>query len=407
MSVNRNIKIGVFAIAAFVVLFMGINYLKGQDVFFRGNKYYSFYENVNGLTDASPVYYCGYKVGSVRRIEILPDAPSEKRFMVSIALEHSMDMPKDTKAVIYSTDLLGGMGIDLVWGVSREIAESGDTLLSDIRYGLTDQLMPLKDKTEMLVARVDETLADVNNLLGGENGQHLADAVNALDNTMRNLEAITRSVGQMTGKNGALTESLNGLDSLMTALGRQSGNVTMTLEGLGEFSQQLANSHVDSLVGTLNVTMASLGKMIESVDSARGSIGKLLNDSKLYDKLAESSENLNRLLVDIRLNPSRYVKISAINFGKNTYFSDAGNGMAMVGLVYTISLKTAETPLDFPTEIDGQRVMEWHKDKKTYEYLVGQYRERREAEAALDKLLSTYSEAKLKAFDSGKEVSVK
>lgn len=231
--------------------------------------------------------------------------------------------------------------------------------------------------------------------------------MNALDNTMRNLEAITRSVGQMTGKNGALTESLNGLDSLMTALGRQSGNVTMTLEGLGEFSQQLANSHVDSLVGTLNVTMASLGKMIESVDSARGSIGKLLNDSKLYDKLAESSENLNRLLVDIRLNPSRYVKISAINFGKNTYFSDAGNGMAMVGLVYTISLKTAETPLDFPTEIDGQRVMEWHKDKKTYEYLVGQYRERREAEAALDKLLSTYSEAKLKAFDSGKEVSVK
>ncbi|MCQ2203263.1 MAG: MlaD family protein [Bacteroidales bacterium] len=406
MVINRNIKIGAFAIAAFLVLLLGVNYLKGQDVFFRGCRFYSYYDNVNGLTDASPINYKGFKVGTVRSVEICPDEPEERRFKVTLALDKWLDVPKDSKAIICSTDLLGGMGIDLVWGESKVIAESGDTLESGLRLGLLDQIEPLKDKAEIMVEQVDTMLVSVNDLLGGENGKRLAEAISALDATLKNLETISRNVEKMTSARGVLTESLAGLDSLMSALGKQGGNINLTMDGLSKFSQQLAESRVDSLVGTLNKTMASLGQMVESVDSARGTVGKMLNDSKLYDKLAESSENLNRLLVDVRLNPSRYVKISAINFGKNTYFSDAGNGMAMVGLVYTVSLATSSNPLDFPTEIDGQRVMEWHKDKKTYEYLMGQFRERSDAEAALKKLKSTYSEAKLRAFDSGKEVSL-
>lgn len=407
MTINRNFKIGIFAIVAFVILFMGINYLKSQDLLFRGNKYYSFYPSINGLTDASPVYYMGYKVGTVRNIDICPEAPAEQRFRITITLDKPLDIPKDTRADIYSTDLLGGMGIDLVWGNSKQMAENGDTLTSDIRLGLTDQLVPLKDKASVIANGIDTALQSINYILGGENGKNLASAIDALNKTLENLQSISNNIGRMTSVHGALTESINGLDTLMTTLSSQSANINKTLDGLGQFSQQLAASNIDTLVSTLNSTVASLGNMIESVDSAQGSIGKLLNDSKLYDKLAESSENLNRLLVDVRLNPSRYVKISAINFGRNTYFSDAGNGIAMVGLVYSVSLTTSEVPLDFPTEIDGHKVIEYHKNKKTYEYLMGQFRDKSEAEEALQKLLKTYSAAKIKAFDNGKEVSVK
>lgn len=407
MTINRNLKIGLFAVVAFIILFMGINYLKSQDLLFRGNKYYSFYPSVNGLTDASPVYYKGFKVGTVRNIDICPEAPVHQRFRITITLDKPLDIPKDTRADIYSTDLLGGMGIDLVWGQSTENAENGDTLASNIRLGLTDQLAPLKDKATLIAENVDTALQSLNYIIGGENGQNLASAINALNKTLINLEQISVNVGRMTANNGALTQSINGLDSLMTTLGSQSNNINLTLNNLAKFSQQLATTQIDTLVSTLNMTIASLGNIIQDVDSAHGSVGKLLNDSKLYDKLAESSENLNRLLVDVRLNPSRYVKISAINFGKNTYFSDAGKGMAMIGLVYSVSLATSEVPLDFPTEIDGQKVIEYHKDKKTYEYLMGQFREKSEAEQALAKLKKTYGNAKLKAFDSGKEISIK
>lgn len=406
MKLNRNFKIGLFAVMAFVTLIAGVNYLKGQDMLFRGNKYYGFYSDVNGLTDASPVYYKGFKVGSVRSIDICPDEPEERRFRVTLTLEQPLKLPVDTRADIYSTDLLGGMGIDLVWGNSDVVAQSGDTLASAVRKGLTDEIMPLKDKAEVLVESIDTAMHSVNEIIGGKNGQQLADAIVALNATLANLEQITKNVEKMTSANGTLTNSLAGLDSLMTSLGKQGGNINLTLDGLGKFAQQLAASNVDTLVATLNSTMASLGSVIESVDSAQGSIGKMINDTKLYDKLAESSENLNRLLVDVRLNPSRYVKISAINFGKNTCFSEAGNGMAMIGLIYTVSLETSDVPLDFPTEIDGQKVIEYHKDKKSYEYLMGQFRERKEAEEALARMKKTYSKARLKAFDSGKEVNL-
>ncbi|MCQ2228540.1 MAG: MlaD family protein [Bacteroidales bacterium] len=406
MALNRNFKIGVFAVVAFVILVAGVNYLKGQDMLFRGNKYYSYYENVNGLTDASPVYYKGFKVGSVRNIDVCINEPDDRRFKVTFALEQPLDLPVDTRVDIFSTDLLGGMGIDLVWGSSSEMAENGAVLPSSVRLGLTDELLPLKDKTEVLVESLDTAIGNVNGIIGGENGKHLSDAIVALNATLENLEKITRDISKMTHSNGVLTESLTGLDSLMSSLGKQGGNINMTLDGLGKFSQQLAASQMDSLVATLNSTMSSLGSIITSVDSAQGTIGRLINDSKLYDKLAESSENLNRLLVDVRLNPSRYVKISAINFGKNTYFSDAGNGLAMIGLIYSVSLATSSVPLDFPTEIEGNKVIEYHKDKKNYEYLVGQFREKGKAEEFMLKMRATYKNAVVKAYEDGKEVSL-
>lgn len=406
MTIGRNFKIGVFAIMALIILFAGMNYLKGQNLFSRSSRFCVFFENVDGLTDSGPVYYSGYKVGSIRSIEICPDKPKEQRFKVVFGLDMSIDVPKDSHADIYSTDILGGKGLDLILGTSREYAESGDTLCSAIRMGLTDQIQPLADKAGTLVSSADSALTNINGLLGGKGGQDLREAIEALDATLKNFNQISKSIEQMTAKDGALTRSLAGLDSLMTSLGKQGANIDKTMNGLGDFAQQLARSNVDTLISTLNTTMGAIGGIVESIDSAQGTIGRMINDSKLYDKLAESSENLNRLLVDVRLNPSRYVKISAINFGKNTYFSDAGNGMAMVGLVYAVSLKKSGMPLDFPTEIDGQKVIEYHPDKKTYEYLMGQYRDKSEAESALAKLKATYSDAVIKAFDSGKEVAL-
>ena len=406
MVLNRNFKIGVFAVMAFVILIFGVKYLKGHDMLFRGSKYYGYYSDVNGLTDASPVYYNGFKVGSVRSIEICPEESADRRFRVTFALDQPLELPSDTRVDIFSTDLLGGMGIDLVWGKSNEVAENGAVMETAVRSGLTDQLMPLKDKTEVLMQSVDSAISNINNVIGGDNGQHLSEAIRSLSATLENLERISANVSKMTGDNGALTESMVGLDSLMSTLGKQGGNINMTLDGLGKLSQQLAASQIDSLVATLNATMGSLGGIMASVDSAQGTLGRMLNDSKLYDKLAESSDNLNRLLVDVRLNPSRYVKLSAINFGKNTYFSDSGNGLAMVGLIYCVSLTKSQVPLDFPTEIEGNKVIEYHKDKKSYEYLVGQFRERKQAEEFAIKMKSTYRNAVVKAFDNGTETSL-
>lgn len=407
MSINkRNIRIGLFFIAAFVILVFGINYLKSQDLLFRGNKYYTFLPDVNGLTDASPVYYNGFKVGSVRNIDICPENTPDKRFIITLAIEYPLDVPADSYADLTSTDILGGMGMYIKFGQSSLIAESGDTLLSSSTPGLIDQLTPLKDKAEGMIVNADTALVGVNRILSGDNYQHIAQSLQSLDASLRNLERITTGINRLTSPNGALTHSALCLDTLMSTLASQSQNINTTMEGLSSFASQLSNASVDSLVITANAALAAITALLGNVDNANGSLGKIINDPKLYDKLAESSENLNRLLVDLRLNPKRYLKINALGIGgKSVYFSEGGSGLAMLGKVYTLSLAKSKTPLDFPTVINDQKVIEYHNGK-IYEYLLGSFRERQDAETLRSNISANYPSATLKAFENGIEVNL-
>lgn len=396
---NKNIRIGIFGVCAFAILCIGLNFLKGRDVFFSGDKFYAYYSDINGLTDASPVFYEGYKVGAVRDIEICPQEPSERRFKVTIAIDIDIDIPSDTRAEIYSTDILGGKGIDMVWGRSSELAESGDELTSGVRVGLTEQLEPLKDKAELLMVRLDSALQGVTNILGGESGAHLSGAVASLNASMRNVEELTSDVARMTRRHGELSDAMVNLDTLMMALKAQSGAVETMMKNMVVFSNDLANSGIDTLVSTMNKTIAGIGSIVSDIDSAKGTLGKIVNDTELYD-------NVNRLLVDLRLNPSRYISISAMKFGKDIYVSSPEIAEEMKGTIYTVKLVTSKKPLDIPTDMEGEKVMEYRQGNR-YEYLLGVKRDKKEAEILLKKAIVIYPESKLAKYENGVEISIK
>lgn len=399
MLKNKNIRIGIFGVCAFAILCIGLNFLKGRDVFFSGDKFYAYYSDINGLTDASPVFYEGYKVGAVRDIEICPQEPSERRFKVTIAIDIDIDIPSDTRAEIYSTDILGGKGIDMVWGRSSKLAESGDELTSGVRVGLTEQLEPLKDKAELLMVRLDSALLGVTNILGGESGAHLSGAVASLNASMRNVEELTSNVARMTRRHGELSDAMVNLDTLMMALKAQSGAVETMMKNMVVFSNDLANSGIDTLVSTMNKTIAGIGSIVSDIDSAKGTLGKIVNDTELYD-------NVNRLLVDLRLNPSRYISISAMKFGKDIYVSSPEIAEEMKGTIYTVKLVTSKKPLDIPTDMEGEKVMEYRQGNR-YEYLLGVKRDKKEAEILLKKAIVIYPESKLAKYENGVEISIK
>lgn len=399
MLKNKNIRIGIFGVCAFAILCIGLNFLKGRDVFFSGDKFYAYYSDINGLTDASPVFYEGYKVGAVRDIEICPQEPSERRFKVTIAIDIDIDIPSDTRAEIYSTDILGGKGIDMVWGRSSELAESGDELTSGVRVGLTEQLEPLKDKAELLMVRLDSALQGVTNILGGESGAHLSGAVASLNASMRNVEELTSDVARMTSRHGELSDAMVNLDTLMMALKAQSGAVETMMKNMVVFSNDLANSGIDTLLSTMNKTIAGIGSIVSDIDSAKGTLGKIVNDTELYD-------NVNRLLVDLRLNPSRYISISAMKFGKDIYVSSPEIAEEMKGTIYTVKLVTSKKPLDIPTDMEGEKVMEYRQGNR-YEYLLGVKRDKKEAEILLKKAIVIYPESKLAKYENGVEISIK
>ena len=46
---SREAKIGVFGITMILLLYLGINFIKSQDIFRGDNTYYAVYENADGI----------------------------------------------------------------------------------------------------------------------------------------------------------------------------------------------------------------------------------------------------------------------------------------------------------------------------------------------------------------------
>lgn len=373
----RNIKIGLFAIAAFVILCVGLNYLKGRDLFSSGAKLTACYAAVDGLTDSSPILYHGFKVGSVKDIEINQYAKDPSQvFTVTINIEKNLEVPEDSRAEIVSTDLLGGKGIEIILGKSDKMLGSGDTVSTSVKLGLIDELMPVKDQASTLMASATDVFNGVDSVLDANNRQNIAQILSNLNGAMRNIEVLTRNLSQMSNQSGAIGGTFNSTSELMANLNKQSGRIDSIMRNANKFTQNLSDADMGHAISELDSMMASVNSFL----SANGNVKKLANDAELYDNLTMAIDNLNRLLVDIRLNPSRYINVSAFKFGgKQIYFSDTNSAVnVMRGTVYAVCVAKSKKPIDIPTVIAEHKVLEYSYDGK-YRYIVVPFATEQEA----------------------------
>lgn len=309
---KRNIRIGIFALASILIIVFGINYLKGEDLLYRGKKLYALYDNVDGLSEACPVIYSGFKIGSVRGIDLIKNPKGKGNvFCVTFAIESNIDIPMDSRALVCSTDILGGKGVELHLGSSDAITVSGDTINAGILSGLTDQLMPMKDKAESLMGHTDEALV---HLLQGENGKKLDDAIASMSKAMQNFEVISNNLARMTSQKGDINGLMTNLNDLSGTLSRQNQRIDSIMINFSKLSDALANNGIDSTMINLKSISTSLDQLVAQVKSSEGTLGKVINDKELYENVDATINSLNELLIDIKANPSRYINVSV--FGK-------------------------------------------------------------------------------------------
>jgi phospholipid/cholesterol/gamma-HCH transport system substrate-binding protein len=407
MKLAREVKIGITVLVAFVVLIWGFNFLKGRDIFFTGDIYYGVYNRVDGLTDASPVYYKGFKVGTVRTIDIHPD--DQQRFLVTFAIFKKVRFPKNTVAEIYSLDLMGTKGVQLIPGDTPGYMDPGDTFSSSVMGDLVDQMsiqvLPLKEKTEKLIVKLDSTLTQLSGFLGNENQRQFAASLRELNTTLSNVTIITESLKQQVSAGGNLDNTLKNLDGLSSSVNGQKDKIKLMIDNFSEFSTDLQRVEIDKTVENLKNTLDEAQKVFAAVNSGEGSAGMLMKDKQLYYRLTDASSNLDRLLMDVRHNPKRYLHFSAIDFGKSDYV--ANSSVNAEGIVFEVLIKESKTPLDWGgKEIEpGLRIFEDFSGN-SYIYVVGQFRNYEEAQALQEKLKPTYSDATVIALKSGKPIKL-
>ena len=304
---KREIKVGLFAVIVLVIGWGVIRYLKGTDVFSSYNVYYAYYDNVDGIQPASAVMIHGVKVGSV--LEVTLNEDPTKGVEVTLSVEKRYAVPVDSKAKIFSDGLMGGKAVEIVYGSAADMIPNEGTIQTEVSVDLMEmassEMEGIISKVTLIMDEMTQTLESVNNLMAA-NTDNITEIV-------KNVDGVTGSVNEMLAKEKKhLEEAMASLSRFSKSLGDNAEQVDSIIGNLNTFSTQLAEADI---VSEISVTVEQLNKVLASVNSGDGSVGKLLEDAELYDNLAQASANLTTLLADLQENPHRYINVSV--FGSN------------------------------------------------------------------------------------------
>lgn len=291
--------IGLTVIVSLLVLFFGIDYLKGINVFKAANYYYVSYTNAAGLAQSAPVTVNGFKVGVVREIQYEYDNPGH--ICVELSLDKNLKVPVGSKAVIV-TDMLGTATIELKMAAAGEKHAVGDKLIGENQAGLMDavsgELMP----TIMQIApRIDSLLIAANNIAANP---ALLSSINRLDNIMANLES---STAQLNKAMGAVPAIVGNVNTSMANVSEMSANLKQISAALAVLSEDLKSAPIDSTLRNLNEITANLDLATAQLNSTNSSLGMLLNDAALYNNLNNTAAHLDSILIDLKRQPKRYI----------------------------------------------------------------------------------------------------
>lgn len=287
---TKEAKIGLVAVVSLALLYLGINYLKGINLFQPANHYLVACTNVKGLTISSPVFVEGFKVGLVR--DIIYDYAATDKITVEVSLADDMKVNEGSYVMIVNSFLGGGeLHLHLNKYVSDYLkpgATMEGRMSSDMMQSVQDNILP---QVELLLPKIDSILGGLQVLV---NHPALAQSLNNIERTTNSLAISSRQLNQMLSKD---------VPVIMGDLKVITGNFSTVSSGL-------KNLDLVTTVNAVNATLDNLEKTTRQLNSKDNSVGLLLNDRALYDNLNSTTENASKLLLDLRQNPKRYVHFS-------------------------------------------------------------------------------------------------
>lgn len=293
---TKEVQIACVAIVALVVLYFGLNFLKGLNLFSNSNAYYLQFEDASGLSVSSPVYANGYKVGVVEEVKY--DYMQPKKIVARVALDKQMRIPIGSQAEI-SSDLLGNLKINLVLTDNPlQFIAAGDTILGHAEKGMMGKVAEMVPAIEAMMPKLDSILTSLNTLLADP----------ALANTLHNVEGMTANLNQTSADLRLLSASLGrNVPSMMVKADSVLGNTQ-------QLTTNLAAIDVAAMTAKVNQTLANVEEMTRKLNSNESTLGLLMRDATLYNNLSNTAADADSLLKDLKKHPKRYVHFSV--FGK-------------------------------------------------------------------------------------------
>ncbi len=326
MKKSRIVVIGIVVTIIIFLGIWGINFLRGKNLFKNEQQYFILYDRIDGLTVASPVMMNGYKIGSVSAIRFFSE--EKGNLLVTVSLGKKFKIPKKSTIQIFNADLMGTKAIQVLRSNSNLYHQTGDTLTGNIEGELKDQIdkqvQPLKIKIENMLSSLDSVLTVIRYTFNEQTRKDLAKSFASIKNTISNIEHATLVVDSVVFmQRGRLERILSNVESISTNIRNNNQKLNNIIQNFSQMSDSLAKANLVSVIRKTDVTLQKVNSLVDKINNGKGSISLLLNDDSLYVNLQHSSQNLNRLLVDIRENPKRYIHFSLVDRGKTYLFLDS------------------------------------------------------------------------------------
>lgn len=291
---TKEVMIAVTVIISLCVLYFGIEYLKGINLFRPANFYYAKFERVTGLAVAAPVTINGFQVGQVREINY---DYNDNQISVLLSLNKDLKIPKGSDVKL-SVDMLGTAQLVMTLSDNTEYYNVGDEIPAGVMTGLMDalgdNLMPSVNK---LLPKIDSILTNINNILANP---ALNNSVERLDGITADLKASSLQLSQLMNRQ---------VPSIMTNVDGITSNLNTTSANIKLVSEELKDMPLQQTVANANATMENLKALSENLNNKNSTLGMLMNDKTLYKHLDDAVASLDTLLTDIQRNPKRYVTI--------------------------------------------------------------------------------------------------
>ncbi len=292
MKISKEIKIALVAVAGILIMYFGINFLKGINLFSTNNCYYLTFNDIQGLGASTPIYADGYKVGTVDEVDF--DYSKGGPIKVKVDIVKELRIPQGSQAEIVK-DLMGNLQVNILLANNpRERIEPGGIIPGAVNVGVLGKAATMVPQIEKMLPKLDSILSSLNMLLADP----------SLAASLHNIQTVT----------GNLVVSTQELNSLMNGLNKQVpgmiGKANGVLDNTQRLTSNLASLDVQGTLDKVNETLDNAKCFTQQLNSGKGSLGLLMNDSQLYNNLNATMRDADSLVVNLREHPKRYVHFS-------------------------------------------------------------------------------------------------
>lgn len=322
MKVSKEFKVGLLVVLGILLLYVGVNFLKGNAIFGRNREYFAIFDNANGLKTSNEVQINGVKVGMVDAVNLHPKTP-EKILVKFTILDDELLIPKGSYVELISSDIMGTKALDLRLNTEpvakADYYQIGDTLHSEVETGIADQiseeLLPLKRKTEELIGSVEGIIGSINSFWDTSASYTIDESLYEFRDGISKFGDLANSLTVLIeNETKVVNDVLENTESITANLASKSGQINNTIDNISAISDTLAATDIKSVILETQQTLEELNGVLTKVNNGEGTVGALLHTDSLHVELMQTNQAIQDLLNDMEANPNKYVHFSV--FGR-------------------------------------------------------------------------------------------